>query len=131
MRIDKYIWCVRLNKTRTLSSKNVASDKVKLNDEFVKTSKDVKIGDEIAIKRGPIWKRYEILSIPKSRLGAKLVPEHIKETTPWSDLEIFDRVELENKMSRQQGIYGRPTKKSRRDIDRFKRDYEKDDEDVS
>ena len=131
MRIDKYIWCVRLSKTRTLSSKNVASDKVQLNNEFVKTSKEVKIGDEFTIKQGPIWKRYEILSIPKSRVGAKLVAEHIKETTPQADLEILDRVELENKMSRQQGIYGRPTKKSRRVIDRFKRNYEKDDEDMS
>jgi ribosome-associated heat shock protein Hsp15 len=106
----------------------VASEKVKLNDEFVKTSKEAKVGDEVALKKGPVWKRYEILSIPKSRIGAKLVPEHIKETTPWSDLEILDRVELENKLSRQEGIFGRPTKKSRRDIDRFKRGLEKDED---
>lgn len=121
MRIDKYIWCVRLSKTRTLANKLVASEKAKLNDDFVKTSKEVKVGDEIAIKKGPIWKRYEILEIPRSRLGAKLVPEHLKETTPWEDLEVLERIELENKLSRQQGIYGRPTKKSRREIERFKR----------
>ena len=128
MRIDKYIWCVRLYKTRTLASKNVAAEKVKLNDEFIKTSKEVKVGDEVALKRGPIWKRYEVQSIPKSRIGAKLVPDHIKETTPWADLEILDRVELENKLSRQHGIFGRPTKKSRREIERFKRGLEEEDE---
>lgn len=128
MRIDKYIWCVRLCKTRTLASKIVAAEKVKLNEQFVKTSKEVKIGDEVAIKKGPIWKRYEIQSIPKSRVGAKLVPDHLTETTPWEDLEILDRVELENKMSRQFGIFGRPTKKSRRQIEKFKRGLDQDEE---
>ncbi|NNC84198.1 MAG: RNA-binding S4 domain-containing protein [Flavobacteriales bacterium] len=124
MRIDKYIWCVRLCKTRTAASKECNSEKVKLNDDFVKSSKEVKLGDEIAVKRGPIWKRYEILNIPKSRVGAKLVSELIKETTPWEDLDILERVEMQNKQNRQVGIYGRPTKKTRREMDRFKKDLE-------
>ncbi|NNK80617.1 MAG: RNA-binding S4 domain-containing protein [Flavobacteriales bacterium] len=124
MRIDKYIWCVRLSKTRTQASKECNSEKVKLNNDFIKSSKGVKIGDEIAVKRGPIWKSYEVISIPKSRVGAKLVSELIKETTSWEDLEILERVEMQNKQNKQQGIYGRPTKKVRRDIDRFRRDME-------
>ena len=70
MRIDKYIWAIRLFKTRTLSSKACADEKVKLNGVFIKQSKVVNINDEIAIKVIPIWRTYKVLDIPKSRLGA-------------------------------------------------------------
>lgn len=126
MRIDKYIWCVRLYKTRTLASKEVSSDKVKLNDEFVKTSKEVKVDDEIALKRGPIWKSYKIKGIPKSRVGAKLVSELLEETTPWADLEYLERVDRENRENRIKGLTGRPTKKRRRSIEQFRKGFEED-----
>jgi len=122
VRIDKYIWCVRLKKTRSLASKEVNADKVKLNGAFVKGSKDVSIGHTIALKHGPVWKTYEILDIPKSRVGAKLVPELIKETTPWADLELLESIEQENRLNRLQGLRGRPTKRDRRDLDQFKGD---------
>ena len=120
MRIDKYIWCVRLMKTRSKSSKEVYAEKVKLNGEFVKGSKSISIGHQFSMKHGPVWRVYEVLNIPKGRVGAKLVPELIKELTPWADLELLESIERENRLNRLQGLSGRPTKRNRRDMDKFK-----------
>lgn len=120
MRIDKFIWAVRFYKTRSIASKECAADKVKLNDAFSKGSKTVKVGDEIAIKVNPIWKSYKILDIPKSRVGAKLLIDLIKETTTEIDLEMLAHVQEMNRKSRFDGLRGRPTKKDRRKLDGFK-----------
>ncbi len=119
MRIDKYIWAVRLAKTRSISSKLCGNEKAMLNGAFVKGSKNVKIGNTFSIKVIPIWREYKILDIPKSRVGAKLVPELIKEITPQEDLDLLNEVELQNKLNKSLGIKGRPTKKDRRDISDF------------
>jgi len=120
MRIDKFIWCVRLSKTRSVATKRCNEDKVVLNDDLIKSSKTVKVGDEISLKYNPIWRVFKVLDIPKSRLGAKLVPEYIEEITEASALETYERVQKENKEIRQRSGKGRPTKKDRRDINRFK-----------
>ena len=119
MRIDKFIWCVRLYKTRSISSKSVDGGKVKLNDLFIKPGKNIQIGDTIAIKVTPIWKTYKVIAIPKSRVGAKLVDDLIAETTPESDLLELDNLQLINKNNLSLGIKGRPTKKNRRNIDKL------------
>ncbi len=115
---------MRLKKTRSLASKEVAAEKVTLNDAYVKGSKDVSVGQIIGIKHGPVWKTYEILDIPKSRVGPKLVPELIKETTSWDDLELLERIEQENKQNRLLGLRGRPTKRVRRQMDKFREEGE-------
>ena len=120
MRLDKYIWCVRLFKTRSLATKECDSEKVKLNDGFVKPSKEVQQGDRISIKHPPVWRTYKVLDIPKTRVGAKLVSDLMIETTSEEDLEEIKRVELTNRMNRSVGIYGRPTKRDRRNLDRFR-----------
>lgn len=120
MRIDKFIWAVRLYKTRSLASKECAADKVKLNDSFVKGSKTIKLGDEIAIKINPIWRTYRVIGIPKSRVGAKLLIDLIEETTPELDLEMLAHVQEMNRKNRFDGLRGRPTKKDRRKLDGFR-----------
>lgn len=120
MRIDKYIWCVRLVKTRSIASKLVSDEKIKLNGEFVKSAKAVKVGDHIAMKEIPIWRSFKILDIPKSRVGAPLVKDLIKETTSEEDLAILEEVKESNRQNLQFGIKGRPTKKNRRNLDGFK-----------
>ena len=117
MRLDKFIWATRLFKTRTISSKACTGEKVQLNDKFSKPSKTVAIGDIIAIKVIPIWKTYKIIGIPKSRVGAKLVPDLVIETTPEEDLEQLRSVQEANHENKVLGIKGRPTKKVRRDLD--------------
>ena len=118
MRIDKFIWAVRLFKTRTLASKACDGEKVKLNGAFIKPSKVVSSGNEIAIKVIPIWRTFKVLEIPKSRVGAKLVPLSIIETTPANDLALLEQLQLQNHQNKVLGIKGRPTKKVRRDLDK-------------
>ena len=79
MRIDKYIWAIRLFKTRSLASKACIGEKVKLNGDFIKSSKVVKKNDVIAIKVVPIWRIFKIIDLPKTRVGAKLVGDFSKE----------------------------------------------------
>ena len=117
MRVDKYIWSVRLAKTRVLASKECTSDKIKLNNESVKPSKVVQIGDVLEIKNNTIWLKFKILDIPKSRVGAKLVDANIQNITPVGDLELLNQIELINKQNKVLGIKGRPTKKIRRTLD--------------
>jgi len=120
MRIDKYSWCVRLFKTRSLSAKACTAEKVKLNGEFVKPGKLIAAGDEISVKTNPIWRTYKIIDIPKSRVSAKLVSQYLIETTPESDILQLKQVELQNRQNKLLGIKGRPTKKDRRDLDQLK-----------
>lgn len=122
MRIDKYIWCVRLSKTRSIATKKVTGGLVLVNDQNVKPSKSITEGDEIAIRVNPIWKRYKIIGIPKSRVGAKLVENLIIEVTPKEDLVQLENIEKINRYNKVMGIKGRPTKRDRRDIDRFRLD---------
>lgn len=119
MRIDKFIWAVRLFKTRSLASKACDTEKVKLNGIFVKPSKEVKFGDEISIKVNPIWRTFKVLEIPKSRVGAKLVALNLIETTSEFDLAKLEQVKIQNHQNKILGIKGRPTKKDRRDIDKL------------
>lgn len=91
-----------------------------LNGELIKPSKEVKAGDEIRVKDIPIWRSYEVIDFPKSRVGAKLVADYARETTAEADLEELEKIRLMNKQNRESGIYGRPTKRNRRDLDRFK-----------
>jgi ribosome-associated heat shock protein Hsp15 len=91
-----------------------------LNGELVKPSKEVKAGDEVSVKVIPIWRSYEVIDIPKSRVGAKLVNDYARETTAEEDLEELEKVRLMNKQNRESGIFGRPTKRNRRNLDRFK-----------
>ena len=116
MRIDKYIWAVRLFRTRSLAAKSCSSERVKLNGDFIKSSKIVKQNDIIAIKVVPIWRIFKIIDLPKTRISGKLVANFSKEITSNRDLELQKQYELVNKQNRSIGFKGRPTKKKRRDL---------------
>ncbi|MBP7408381.1 MAG: RNA-binding S4 domain-containing protein [Flavobacteriales bacterium] len=118
MRIDKFLWCVRLFKTRSLATQALKSDQVKLNERLVKASTDVKAGDVVALREPPVWRSWEITAFPASRVGAKLVPAFIAERTSFSDLEKLELARLVKAQHRVVGT-GRPTKRDRRDMDRF------------
>mgnify|MGYP003994375793 CR=1 FL=1 len=119
MRIDKFLWCVRLYKTRSLSTSEVNAGKVRLNGEDPKPGKALKGGDLIQIRVQPIWRSYKVKGFPKSRVGAKLVAEYMQETTDENDLAELEMVRKLNSENRNVGIYGRPTKKHRRDLDDY------------
>lgn len=118
MRIDKYLWCIRFYKTRSIATVACKKGVVRVNDTIVKPSKDVYPGDRILVRKSQINYSYEILDLPTSRLGAKLVDQYCKNTTP---KEAFDNLELlkySKEYYRKKGV-GRPTKKDRRDIEDF------------
>jgi ribosome-associated heat shock protein Hsp15 len=116
VRIDKYLWTIRLYKTRSLATKACTAGHVKIDDSEVKPSRNLNTGETIEVRKLPIWRKYEILGFPKSRVGAKLLPEYMKETTDAEQLEHYDMMLLQKKDERPKGD-GRPTKRDRRDMD--------------
>jgi len=120
MRIDKYCWAVRIFKTRTIASKHCNGNNLKLNDKPTKASKELKVGDILSIKNAPIWRLYEVIAFPKSRVGAPLVKEYLKEITIAEDLALLEEFQAHQKQLNQLGIKGRPTKLDRRKLNKFK-----------
>jgi ribosome-associated heat shock protein Hsp15 len=118
MRIDKFLWCVRLFKTRSLATDALRREHVQLNGRLVKPSAEVKLGDTVALREPPVWRSWEILTLPSSRVGAKLVPGLIAERTSFEDLEKLEILRLAKAQDRPAGD-GRPTKRDRRDMDRL------------
>ena len=118
MRIDKYLWCVRYYKTRSIATQACKKGAVKINDKSLKPSKEIFPGDVIEVRLNQINYKLQILDIPKSRLGAKLVDQYRKDTTP---IEAFQKLELlkySKDYYRKKGT-GRPSKKDRRDLEDF------------
>lgn len=115
-RIDKWLWHVRLFKTRSLATDACKGGLVKLNSADVKPAKDLKRGDRIQVRKGPLTVDVEVKDFPKSRLNAKLVVDFLIDHTPEEE---YDKARLIRETAfvvRDRGA-GRPTKKERRDLD--------------
>jgi ribosome-associated heat shock protein Hsp15 len=121
VRIDKWLWAVRVFKTRSQASEACRGGKVKVNGQNVKPSREVRIGDEITINLGIFAKTMEVISLLSNRVSAKLVPEHAKDLTPQEEYNKQKMMREVNFEVREKGL-GRPTKKARRLIVRLKRD---------
>jgi ribosome-associated heat shock protein Hsp15 len=117
-RIDKYLFAVRLYKTRSLASEECRKGKVTIGGMNVKPSRELKVGETIQLRRPPITRSYKIVALTESRMAAKMVPEFLVETTPASELEILEIQKNMSVYNRERGT-GRPTKKERRDLDDF------------
>jgi ribosome-associated heat shock protein Hsp15 len=89
-----------------------------INDELVKASREVKEGDKVSYRKDSVTYSLEVLAIPKSRVGAKLVPDLIRDITSEEELEKQSFIQMMHKLSRPRGT-GRPTKKERRDLEDF------------
>lgn len=118
MRIDKFLWSIRFYKTRNIAAEEIKKNRVSIGENTVKSSKEVKEGDVIKIRRNQIDYKIKVLQIPKSRIGAKLVPLHITDLTDKEQYEILKIRRMSQDYYRQKGE-GRPTKKDRRDMDDF------------
>ncbi len=119
MRIDKFLWAVRLYKTRSKSAEAIKGGQVFLNDSEIKAAQNVKVGDVIRVKDNPIYRSYRVKALLKSRVGAKLVENHIEECTPREELDKLEMMKMMPGFDRERGK-GRPTKKERREIDKLK-----------
>jgi ribosome-associated heat shock protein Hsp15 len=118
VRIDKFLWSVRLFKTRSLAAEACKKGRVTMGGIDVKTSKVVKVGDVIELRVPPIVRSFKILALANNRMGAKLVPDHIVEVTSADMLAALEIHRMAQAAGRQKGL-GRPTKKERRDLDEF------------
>ena len=118
VRIDKYLWAVRLFKTRSIAAEACKKGRVSMNSMSVKSSRIIKIGDEIDIRIPPIVRRYKVLDVAEKRMGAKLTPDFVKDITPPDQLEILELSRLASSANRDRGM-GRPTKKDRRDLEKL------------
>jgi len=116
MRIDKWMWAVRLFKTRTLAADTCKGGKVKIEGVSVKSSKEVKIGDIISIQSGIITKKIKVTGIAGNRMAAKLVVSFYEDLTPAEEYEKQKLIQAAQAYQRPRGL-GRPTKKERRELD--------------
>lgn len=118
MRIDKYLWCVRYYKTRTLATTACKKGQVRVNQEIVKPSREVYALDTIELRKHQINYKLTVNDIPKSRVAAKLVDIYRTDITPKEQFEVQELLKYSKDYYRKKGV-GRPTKKDRRDIDDF------------
>jgi ribosome-associated heat shock protein Hsp15 len=117
-RIDKFLWCIRVYKTRSNATEACREGRVFIGDDEVKAARELKIGDIILVRKGSIKYKYKVLAFPKSRLGAKLLEQYVVDMTDPAELERLQMMLLAQKDQQWFGL-GRPTKKNRRDLDRF------------
>ncbi len=117
-RTDKFLWSVRLYKTRNKAAEACKKKLVSSGDTFLKPSRLVQIGDEFKIKHPPVFRIYRIKQILHNRVGAKLVQDYIEEITPKEYLDTLDIINKNTALNRERGT-GRPTKKDRRDLQNF------------
>lgn len=118
LRIDKYMWCVRLAKTRSQATELIKKGKVRLNADEVKPSREVKIGDIISVSKHSAIYSFKICDLLEKRVGAKLVENYLIDITPEEEIQKFKVYQESQKVYRHFGS-GKPTKKDRRDLEDF------------
>lgn len=118
MRIDKYLWCIRLFKTRSIATDACKKGHVKTDGNNLKPSKEVFGGEEIIIRKNQINYKIKVIDIPDNRVGAKLVDLYRKDLTPKEEFEKTELLKYSKDYYRKKGT-GRPTKKDRRDLEGY------------
>ncbi len=118
VRIDKWLWAVRIFKTRTIASDACKLGRVTIGGQRIKPSKMVKVGEVIDVKKPPITYSFKVLALSENRMGAKLVPGFMENVTKQEQLDLLEMNRISGFIDRAKGM-GRPTKKDRRDMDDF------------
>ncbi|WP_440880990.1 RNA-binding S4 domain-containing protein [Tenacibaculum sp. C7A-26P2] len=121
MRIDKYLWCIRLFKTRSIATDACKKGHIKVNNTSVKPSRELFGNEELLVRKNQINYKIKVLDIPPNRVGAKLVDLYRKDLTPKEEFERTELLKYSKDYYRKKGT-GRPTKKDRRDIDEYNND---------
>ena len=117
-RIDRWLWAVRLFKTRSLATEACRGGKIRVREDKVKPSYSVKAGETVTIQLGPITKTIRVLGVIEKRVAAKLVVDYVEDLTPPEEYELL-RVTAAQKVLRRDRGMGRPTKRDRREIERL------------
>lgn len=118
VRVDKWLWAVRVFKTRTLATEACKKGHVSVGDSTLKPSRMVQVGDTIQVRKSPITKSLKILALAEKRMSAKLILDFVEDVTPASEMELLEMQRHMRWSARDRGT-GRPTKKDRRELDDF------------
>ena len=120
VRIDKWLWAVRVFKTRTIATEAIKKGRVSVGDNPlpVKPSRTIKVGDTVSVRKPPITYTFRVLALTENRLGAKLVPEYMENITPQSQYDLLEVVKISGFVDRRKGL-GRPTKREGRELSKF------------
>ena len=118
VRIDKWLWAVRVFKTRTIAAEACKKGRILIDNNSVKPARMIRIGDIVQVKKPPVTYSFKVIDISQKRMGAKLVPNFMENVTPPEEYEILEMNKISGFVDRQRGT-GRPTKKDRRDMVQF------------
>ncbi|MDE6379773.1 MAG: RNA-binding S4 domain-containing protein [Muribaculaceae bacterium] len=121
VRIDKWLWAMRVFKTRTIATDACKKGRVTMGGLPVKPSRMIKEGDVIEVRKPPITYTFRVKATTQNRLGAKLVPDYLENLTPQSQYELLEMTKISGFVDRRKGL-GRPTKRDSREMSRFKED---------
>ncbi|MEE1022689.1 MAG: RNA-binding S4 domain-containing protein [Muribaculaceae bacterium] len=121
VRVDKWLWAMRVFKTRTIATDACKKGRVSMGGSPVKPSRTVKAGDVIDVRKPPITYTFRVVRLTENRLGAKLVPDYLENLTPQSQYDLLEMTRISGFVDRRKGL-GRPTKRDGREISRFKED---------
>ena len=117
-RIDKWLWAVRIYKTRSIAAEACKKGHVSIGERTAKPAHNVRVGDIINVKKAPITYSFKVVQCAEHRVGAKLVPELVENVTPQEQYNILEMSKMSGFIDRARGT-GRPTKKERRNLDTF------------
>ena len=117
-RIDKWLWSVRIFKTRTIAAEACKKGRIQINGVQCKPSKTVKEGDTVSVRKAPVTYTFKVLQAIENRVGAKLVPQMMENITPKDQYDLLEMNRIGGFVKRAAGL-GRPTKKDRHDMEDF------------
>jgi len=118
VRIDKWLWAIRVFKTRSLATDACKNKRVYIDGVAVKPSRTLKVGETVEVRRPPITLKYKVKALLAKRLSAKLVVNYMEDITPQSEFDQLRMIRFASNAYRERGT-GRPTKKDRRDMEDF------------
>ncbi|HOT63817.1 MAG TPA: RNA-binding S4 domain-containing protein [Dysgonamonadaceae bacterium] len=118
VRIDKWLWAVRIFKTRTIAAEAIKKGRVIVGGVAVKPSRMIRVGDVVQVRKPPVTFSFKVLALSDKRMGAKLVPQFMENITPPDQYELLELNKISGFVDRQRGT-GRPTKKDRRNLEQF------------
>ncbi|MDE7509632.1 MAG: RNA-binding S4 domain-containing protein, partial [Muribaculaceae bacterium] len=119
VRVDKWLWAMRVFKTRSMATDAVKKGRVSMAGTAVKPSRGVKVGDVIEVRKPPITYTFRVKALSQNRLGARLVPDYLENLTPQSQYDILEMSRISGFVDRRKGL-GRPTKREGRDLAAFR-----------
>ena len=118
VRIDKWLWAVRIFKTRTIAAEAIKKGRVIIGGVAVKPSRMIRVGDVVQVRKPPVTFSFKVLALSDKRMGAKFVPQFMENITPPDQYELLELNKISGFVDRQRGT-GRPTKKDRRNLEQF------------